>query len=130
MNYRLLVGFLLVTISATAQVQHNFKMDPQETDCHLLPEQFESVTAAYTKLKATTFRLVEEMTISRYKDPAAAAYLSCDGKSGYLMISMQDGSHEIFKNVNKPDWNTFTETRDPVYDYQELKKKLEPVTIQ
>ncbi|WP_350108703.1 hypothetical protein [Fulvivirga sp.] len=110
---------LLLSLSAQAfgQVEHNFEMSPENTDCHEL-----TLTSVVKKnielIRNTTFRVKEEMKVSRYYVPTKIEYFSCDGVIGY-MIAHEHDSVKLYKEVRKTLWDSLTNTNDPINFYQQ-----------
>ena len=109
--------FLSINYSAFCQVEHNFKMDPEKTDCHEL-ELTGNVQQDLIKIKESTFRVKEEFKISRYHVPNKVDFYSCDGMNGILVATENDSTIKIIKDVKKSVWDSLTSTDDPIKYYK------------
>lgn len=99
-----------------AQVEHNFEMSPEKTDCHLL-ELTDSKADNIAAIKNANYRLKENLKLSRYYSPKNLDFYSCDGKFGYLIAEMQ-GSLVLHMNIRTTLWDSLTNTDDPIGFYQ------------
>ncbi|UII32935.1 KTSC domain-containing protein [Fulvivirga ulvae] len=111
------IFLLLISICMQAQVEHNFEMEPSNTNCHELPEKFDSPTNAINAIEKSTFRFTQSIKISRYHSPKAAFFYSCDGKTGYMIVDLKDGSREVYTIIPQEVWDEFANTNDPIGYY-------------
>lgn len=114
----IIIGLLLsLNCKAICQVEHNFKMDPEKTDCHgiVLTGNLDQDLSIINK---SIFRVQEEMNISRYRTPNKVYFYSCDGKKGFLVATENDTTIKIFKEVDKSVWDSLTNTDDPIMYYK------------
>lgn len=120
------VMFVLVLAGATcyAQQQHNFKKDPEKTNCHKLKLPFTSEASGIDSVEASSFRFTQQMTISRYKVPNAVYYYSCDGLDGYLIAQESKDKKVLYEKVPKVIWDEFLDSDDPIGFY---KTKILPL---
>ncbi|WP_202856793.1 KTSC domain-containing protein [Fulvivirga marina] len=126
MKYFITTILLATTISLQAQVEHNFEMEPSNTNCHELPEKFDSPSQAIDVIEKSTFRLTQSIKISRYYSPKAAFFYSCDGQTGYLIVDLKDDRRKIYQNIPQEVWDEFSNTNDPIGYYStHIDKKYE-----
>lgn len=116
---RLILIILIVSIStiARAQLEHNFEVEPSNTNCHELPEMFTSQSQAINSIENATFRTRQTIKISRYQSPRSAVFYSCDGKTGYMIVDINDKLREVYSNVPQEVWSQFINTNDPIGFY-------------
>ncbi|MEQ8476112.1 hypothetical protein [Fulvivirga sp.] len=118
----LFVLLLLGSITAAQEV-HNFKMDPEKTDCHQI-ELTDNLNENIQLIEQSTFRFMQSIKISRYHVPNNVAYYSCDGISGYL-IAQENDSSLLFRNVRKTLYDSLISSDDPIQFYaNHIKTKL------
>lgn len=109
---------------AVAQVEHNFEMKPENTDCHELPQSFESAGEGIQFIRSATFRVQQSVKISRYHIPRSASFHSCDGKTGYLIAEETEGTYVLYSGIPQDVWQNFINSNDPIGFYEEeIKKK-------
>lgn len=113
----ILTLLLIVNCEAFSQVEHNFKMEPEKTDCHEL-ELTGDLDKDLELIKSSTFRLKEAMKVSRYHIPNSVEYYSCDGVKGYIIAVENDSTSKLFKDVNKSVWDSLTNSKDPILYYK------------
>lgn len=115
-----LLLLLTAPVLAGAQVQHNFEMGPENTDCARL-DSLEEVTEfeLLEAVKASSFRFVEEMQISRYSAPRKLTFASCDGKMGYLLAWQDDTESMVYVNVPMKTWEAIRDAPDPRQAFRE-----------
>lgn len=126
MKWHFFLLLIVTSVSALGQVEHNFRMDPQKTDCHLLPDSLLKMDSARFLIENATYRLKESITISRYYEPNSADYYSCDGKTGYLIVQESADHFKIFSKIPVDLWEAFTSTNDPIGFYKDKIKILLP----
>ena len=107
-----------------AQVEHNFKKDPEKTNCHILKPPFDSNELGIELVEASTFRFVQKISISKYRIPNTVHFYSCDGKSGYIIAEESKDIKVLYTNVPKSTWDEFMNTDDPIGFY---KNKIRPL---
>ncbi|MEQ8244048.1 hypothetical protein [Fulvivirga sp.] len=118
----LFVLLLLGSITAAQEV-HDFKMDPEKTDCHQI-ELTDNLNENIQLIEQSTFRFMQSIKISRYHVPNNVAYYSCDGISGYL-IAQENDSSLLFRNVRKTLYDSLISSDDPIQFYaNHIKTKL------
>lgn len=115
----LIMAINLLGGGVMAQVKHNFKKEPEKTNCHRIEKAFDSEKEGIKLVEKSSFRFVETMTISRYKVPNAVSYYSCDGKDGYLVAKESKEVKVLYSSVPKIIWDEFTKADDPFSFYKE-----------
>lgn len=127
-KWLLLSTALFFTMSIKAQVKHNFKMNPENTDCHELPADLKdfSTDSIVNLITSKNYRFTQEMTLSRYRSPRALAYYSCDGSVGFMLAKETETQIAIYQGLPKTVWNTLINHKDPLGYYTEptVKKYL------
>lgn len=116
----LLTGILNIS---TAQVEHNFKMAPEKTDCHKLVLS-EQDSIAIQQINNATFRITEEIRISRYHSPNKASFFSCDGLKGFIIVRENEDKTVFYSDIPKVVWDSLSSSSDPIgYYNMKFKKK-------
>lgn len=116
------LGFLLLTVCLIQQVsaqevEHNYPVGPQNTNCDSLELGDLPVEEVITILENASFRFDQEFRISRVSGVRAAHYYSCNGTTGYLIITIGQ-EKKVFLEVPKSHWNAFRTTSDPDSYYE------------
>jgi len=127
MKFFITTVIFLVALQAMAQVEHNFKMSPEKTDCHQLPDlKTISTDSALHVIKSASFRFEQHLTISRYRSPHEVSYYSCNGVNGLMVAKEEENKYAIYQSVPKPTWDSLTNTNDPIgfYNSTSLKRFL------
>lgn len=128
MKHAIVILCMVISSCIQAQVEHNFEMEPSNTNCHELPEKFDSPSQAMDAVEKSTFRFTQSIKISRYHSPKAAFYYSCDGKTGYMIVTLKDDSRKIYKSIPQEVWDQFANTNDPIgYYASNIEKKYESI---
>ncbi len=98
-------------VEADRKDPQNIKIDPQNTDCHQLPESFEQTSEALTAIGATRFYYDESIRTTRKSGLMQARFVSCDFKKGFLIVRF-DGVDQVFPAVELEVWEQFQATAD------------------
>ncbi len=120
--------FTLWAMTAEAQVEHNFKMEPEKTNCQNVPLEvnLNQLDSAIIIIESATYRYTENIVISRYYTPREATFYSCDGDKGWVVAKVNDTDHAVFSEIPLSIWENFTSSEDPltVYSSDEFQKYL------
>lgn len=127
MKYALLSLLFLLYTEVSAQTEHNFEQEPQNTDCHQLPEKFDSAANAIELISKATHRYTETLKISRYRSPRKLEYYSCDGELGYVIAYIDDTEVKVFIGISADTWNTLINSDDPINSYQLIEQNHESI---
>ncbi len=123
----LLTLLVLSVFQGLGQVEHNFKMDPENTDCHLIKNEDKTPEELISEITSRTFRYVQRISISRYRSPRSLYYYSCDGRSGYIIAVINDSESVLFTEIPRTTWDEMMETPDILEYYnQEFTKNHTP----
>ena len=118
---RLLLIFLFLFITnlyGYAQEKYNFKVAPQKVTCDSLQIKGKTLEESLKLITTATFRSDQQFKLSRPTGLHQADYYSCDGKTGFLVVTIDDRS-EICDAVPKSIWDAFWTTSDLESFYQE-----------
>lgn len=114
-EYKILLIILLLGVCfhqfAEAQIEHNYLIGPQSTDCDSLDVSTVSLTEAIQMIEKTKFRFQQQFSISRAYGVMKAAYYSCEGENGYLVMRV-DKSDFIYSSVPKTIWDELISSPD------------------
>ena len=97
--------------SAQYQDPQNMPVKPTNTDCQALPESFVDLSSALLSLENTRFHYDQKIKTTRKRGLMQARYVSCDFKTGYLIIQY-DGQKQVYPKVEIQLWEDFQETAD------------------
>ena len=118
---KLVIFIILFSASITcfAQVEHNFNMSPEETDCHQIPDLKPiSPDSAISIILNASYRFQEAITISRYRSPRKLSYFSCDGSVGYMVAQEDDINFKLYSQMPKTIWDSLANSNDPISFYK------------
>lgn len=117
---KIVVFLFIVTVwwPTYAQVTHNFKVDPEKTDCHDI-SLHPSITldSALKVVNKATYRVSEEMKISRYNSPRRVTFKSCNGQVGFLIAEETTDRTILYQSVPKTLWDSLKNNPDPIVFY-------------
>ena len=116
---------LLLVCCAKAQVEHNYLVGPQNTDCDSLDLSKANEAEAMDLIRKTKFRFDQHFDIRRNTGLQAGHFFSCDNKTGYLIIK-SDGQNHLFVQVPMEIWEMMTSGGDPEGIFQEKIKSKYP----
>jgi hypothetical protein len=88
------------------EVEHNYPVGPQSTNCDSLQLNGLPVDKMIQIIKNSAFRFDQQFKISRLSGIRGGNYYSCDGKSGFLMVDV-DKEIELYVDVPKSTWDEF-----------------------
>jgi len=111
----LMMGFCVMVYAQQQDQQlrdpQNMKVDPENTDCHILPKTFQSLTEALEAVENTRFYYDQSLKTTRRSGLMQARFVSCDFKTGYLVIRY-DGSDQVYPDIDLELWEQFQQTPD------------------
>ena len=108
-----------IAVSALAQVEHNFDMSPEKTDCHKLSITTEMTDEAIrTQIENASYRYKERLAISRYKVPHEITFYSCDGNIGWAIALLDNNQFTLFADLPKSVWDALINSEDPISTYK------------
>jgi hypothetical protein len=113
--------FLVVMHGLYAQdVEHNYLVGPQFTDCDSLKFEGLSTEKAIELVRSVKFRYQQNFKLTRRTGFKGAEFYSCDLLSGILVIQF-DNEQFLFTEVSKADWESLTYYPDPEGFYLDKK---------
>ena len=74
-------------------------------DCNL--DGFENYADAIAAVRATSFHYSDKMPTPESSWIAGAEYYSCDGKTGFFILVLDEGREYIHANVPREVWENF-----------------------
>ncbi len=100
-----------ISVFAQEEVEHNFEMKPQKTNCEEL--QIEKLTTENQILSVenSIFRFTQDFKLNRREGFQSAHYYSCDSKTGYVIAEI-DNKKSLYSNISKELWEQFTTSGD------------------
>jgi hypothetical protein len=124
----LISSLAICSAAVNAQVEHNFKMAPEKTDCHAIPDKIDSLSLeeVVNIIQSATYRLQEHISISRYRAPREATFYSCDGDKGWVIAKVDDQNFTVYADLPKSVWDSFINSEDPItfYNSTDFQKHL------
>lgn len=96
---------------AYSQVEHNYPVEPQSTDCDKLDLSSGPFKDVIARIENSSFRFTQRFKISRSYGIMNARYYSCDGETGFLILRI-DKEDVLFLNVPKSVWNSLITSPD------------------
>ncbi len=127
MKYALLVfisGFIIINISIAQEIEHNYLVDPQVTDCDSLTIHGLSMPESISKIRTAKFRFDQSFRLTRKQGLQLGEYYSCNGKDGFLIIKY-DGIESLYVTVSMDIWKVLISSSDPEYYFLEIKPQFQ-----
>ncbi len=106
------------------EVEHNYIVGPQNTNCDSLNLSDISRSESIELIRGSKFRFNQSFRLRRKYGLQLGAYYSCDTKYGFLIIKY-DGGEFLFHNVDKHIWEEFISSSDPEGYYLKIKSELQ-----
>jgi len=112
-SFLVMMGLQLEAQDKQAQYQdpQNMPVKPTNTDCQELPDSFVDLSEALISMENTRFHYDQKIKTTRRRGLMQARYVSCDFKTGYLIIQY-DGQNQVYPNVDIQLWEDFQQTAD------------------
>ena len=109
----LMVSSLIYAQDKDQQFQdpQNMKVDPENTDCHKLPNKFQNLSEALEAIENTRFYYDQSLKTTRRSGLMQARFVSCDFKTGFLVIRY-DGLDQVYTDIDLKLWEQFQQTAD------------------
>jgi len=112
---------------AYGQVEHNYPVGPQSTNCDSLRILPLSLDEAISKIENAKFRFQQQFKISRSYGVMNARFYSCDGEFGFLIMKVDKEDH-IYLEVPKSIWdNLIISTDINAFFASEIKDNFEVI---
>jgi len=118
----ILLFFMGYVYLAQGQVEHNFVIGPQITNCDSLPPTYTNPERALEIIRGAKFRFTEDFEIRRNSGFRGANFYSCDNEQGFLIVKVDDQSI-IFPNVPKKIWDEFIGSNNMEGYYLRIKNE-------
>jgi len=115
----------LITNLYSQEVEHNYKVGPQQTTCDSITLDSYHLEEAIEKLRSTKFRFQQNFKLTRKQGFKGGEYYSCDNKTGFLIIK-QDDLQILYENVKRKVWDELISSSDPEGYYLKKRDKLFP----
>ncbi len=118
--------FINTSIQPSTAPQNSNSFTSQSFDCANL-DAHSSHNDVLNAFESDDFKIKDQFEID-YNWMKSAAYFSCDGNVGYLMLKTKDFSEAeefIFRDVPQAMWNGFKNNRNPyTYFYKHIDKEF------
>ena len=101
-----------VFVDSTAQIKYNYIVGPGNTTCDSLVLNQDDFSSKLEKIENARWRYSQSMHLNRPHGLRRADFYSCDVKTGYLVLLIDDQT-SIYQNVPVDLWKEFTESPDP-----------------
>lgn len=116
--------YLMSKVVVAQEVEHNYKVGPQQTNCDSLELMAEETDVVIDLLKTTKFRFQESFNLTRRVGFKGGDFYSCNNQTGFLIIRYHDDQF-LYKGVSMDFWNGLTNSSDPEGYYLKNKPKME-----
>jgi len=97
--------------AAYGQVEHNYPVGPQYTNCDSLDISSASLVEMIGSIENSKFRFQQQFKISRTYGIMNARFYSCDGEKGFLIMKV-DKKDLIYLDVPKAIWDALITAAD------------------
>ena len=109
--------------SKAQEVEHNFLVGPQSTNCDSLDLIGSSLSESIDLIRASTYRFDQSFRLTRKQGLQLGEYYSCDSKEGFLIIKY-DGKESLYYKVEKHIWDELISSSDPEGYFLNIKQQL------
>jgi len=96
---------------AYSQVEHNYPVGPQYTNCDSLDISLGSLVEMIESIENSKFRFQQQFKISKTYGIMNARFYSCDGENGFLIMKV-DKKDLLYLEVPKAIWDTLITSAD------------------
>jgi hypothetical protein len=121
-NILLFALFHMAISSVYAQeVEHNYLVGPQFTDCDSLTIDSLSTEKAVERIRYVKFRYQQNFKLTRKTGLKSAEFFSCDLHSGFLIVKY-DTDESLYSEVGKSEWEVLVSSSDPEGFYLQKKE--------
>ncbi len=108
------------------EVEHNYPVGPQATNCDSLDIGGLSVEESIGLVRKGIYRFDQSFKLTRKQGLQKGEFYSCNNQTGYLVITF-NGKEHLFENVEKSTWNDLISSSYPESYYLELKSRITEV---
>lgn len=105
------------------EIEHNFPVGPQTTNCDSLDVNGLSLPESITLIRASKYRFDQSFRLTRKQGLQLCEFYSCDNKQGFLIINY-DGIKFLYQKVDKLIWNELFSSSDPERYYLNIRQQL------
>jgi len=116
--------FYMVSPVFGQEVEHNYQVGPQATNCDSLDLELLNEIEAIKQIRSSKFRFQQSFKLTRRQGFKGGEYYSCDNDLGYLVLKYDD-SEKLYVEVKKEFWEILITSSDPEGYYLNNKNKLE-----
>lgn len=111
MRLQFVFAFLFFSILTSTQVhaqevEHNYLVGPQKTNCDSLDLNQKELKDKIAEIKQTNFRYTQHFTLNRKEGFQGGWYYSCDNEIGFLVVK-RNNKWELYNGVSKATWQEF-----------------------
>jgi hypothetical protein len=108
------------------EVEHNYLVGPQNTDCDSLEIEGVSKDKAIEFIESTTFRFERQFRLRRQSGLMGGWMYSCDYQSGFLIV-LFDSVRFLYADVPVAEWDALVGAANPeVYYLETVRRKYTP----
>ncbi len=104
------------------EVEHNFLVGPQYTDCDSLDFEDIKKGEAIEIIKASKFRYTQNFKLTRKQGLMGGNFYSCDNQTGFLII-IYENLDCLYFNISKDEWEALITSKDPEGYYLDQREK-------
>jgi len=127
MKYALLIfisSFIIINITIAQEIEHNYLVGPQVTDCDSLSLHGLSMPESIAQIRTAKFRFDQSFRLTRKKGLQLGEYYSCNGKDGFLIIKY-DGNESLYVTVAMDIWQGLISSSDPEGHFLNIKQQFQ-----
>ena len=112
------------SVAFSQEVEHNYEMKPQKTDCHTLDlDGVEDEKAAIDSIESKQFRYDQHFKLNAPTGFQGAWFYSCDHDTGFLIVKI-DSEQLLYTGIATSQWEAMIASKDPIgYYYDEIEGK-------
>ena len=107
-----ILNIIIIDVTIAQEVEHNFLVGPQTTNCDSLDIVGLSQTESILLIRASKYRFDQSFLLTRKQGLQLGEYYSCDNEQGFLIIRY-DGKENLYYNIDKLIWKELISSSDP-----------------
>lgn len=118
-----LTSFFISNLVFAQEVEHNYLVGPQNTNCDSLYVHGFSLPESIAKIRTVKFRFDQSFRLTRKQGLQVGEFYSCDGDIGYLIIKYDD-KETLYLGVSKNVWTDIISSTDPEANFLKIEASL------
>ena len=114
---------IFIHTSEAQEVEHNYQVGPQMTDCDSIQLVGLTESEAIASIATYSYRFQQKFRLTRKNGFQGGEFYSCDTKHGYLIIKFNNRDR-LYLDVEKSIWDELISNQDPEGFYIKIQNQL------